>query len=63
MLTCVRCAASSLGEAWHWIAILRRIPGGAEAACYCPLCAESELADFSKQRARRLELSEEPHAE
>ena len=58
MLTCVRCGATSVGEAWHWIARLRRIPGGAETVCYCPGCAESEFAYFSK-RLRGLE----PHAE
>jgi hypothetical protein len=63
MLTCVHCGATSTGDAWHWIAILCRIPGGAEAACYCPVCAESEFAHFSKQCVRRLELSEDPHAE
>ena len=63
MLSCVHCGATSTGEAWHWIAVLRRIPGGAETVFYCPMCAEAELGYFSKQRARRLEPSEEPHAE
>ena len=63
MLTCVSCATTTEGSAWHWIALLRRVPGGAETVCFCPLCAESEFGYFSKQRARRLEPSEEPHAE
>jgi hypothetical protein len=59
MLTCDDCTAVSTGSAWHWIAILRRVPGGAETVCYCPLCAESKLQYFSRRRTRRLELSED----
>jgi len=61
MLTCAECQASSEGNAWHWIALLARIPGGTEAVCYCPVCAEAEFSYFSQQRARRAELTEDPH--
>jgi len=30
------------------------VHGGAETVCYCPTCAESKFAYFSKQRAHRL---------
>jgi len=63
MLTCVHCGATSASHGWHWIATLRRTAGGEEAACYCPVCAESEFAYFSKQGGRRLELSEDPKGE
>ena len=63
MLTCVSCGSTSTGSAWHWIALPERVPGGAETVCFCPVCAESELAYFSKQRERRLEPNEEPNAE
>jgi hypothetical protein len=59
MLTCTLCKAASTGSAWHWIAVLRRIPGGAETVCYCPLCAESQFRYFSR-RAVRTRTGEEP---
>jgi hypothetical protein len=52
MLTCASCGAASTGAAWHWIALLRRVPGGAETACFCPVCAETQFAYFTKQRER-----------
>jgi hypothetical protein len=54
MLPCHGCDAMSTGAAWHWIALLRPVHGGAEAVCYCPTCAESKFAYFSKLRAQRL---------
>ena len=63
MLSCVCCGTTTTGSGWHWIALLQRVPGGAETVCYCPVCAESEFAYFTQQRVRRLELSEEPQAE
>lgn len=54
MLTCTGCEVTSTGAAWHWIALLRPVRGGAETVCYCPTCAESKFAYFSKQRAQRL---------
>jgi hypothetical protein len=54
MLICEGCKATSTGRAWHWIALLERVPNGAQAVCYCPLCAESKFEYFSKQRAQRL---------
>jgi hypothetical protein len=55
MLTCAHCGATSTGDAWHWIAIVCRTLGGTKTESYCPVCAESEFAYFSKQRTRRLE--------
>ena len=54
MLTCTGCSSTSTGAAWHWIAILRPVTGGAEVVCYCPVCAESKFRYFSRQRAERL---------
>jgi hypothetical protein len=62
MLICAQCQATSTDEAWHWIAILCRVPGGSETTCYCPVCAESEFRYFSR-RVRRRTLSEEPQGE
>jgi hypothetical protein len=53
MLTCVSCGTVSTGGAWHWVALLRRVPGGSETVCFCPLCAERELQYFTRLRARR----------
>ncbi len=54
MLTCDGCETTSTGAAWHWIAMLRPVPGGAETICYCPTCAETKFGYFTKQRDRRL---------
>jgi hypothetical protein len=59
MLTCAGCSLTSSGSAWHWIAILRPVPGGAEAVCYCPVCAESKFRYFSQHRAERLAYGDE----
>jgi hypothetical protein len=59
MLNCVSCRIDSIGAAWHWIAYLRPVPGGAECAFYCPSCAEREFNYFSRQRIRRRALTEE----
>ncbi len=54
MLSCGGCDATSTGAAWHWIAILRPVAGGAEVVCYCPTCAESNFRYFSKRAQKRL---------
>jgi hypothetical protein len=61
MLTCISCEASSTGSAWHWIALLRPVPGGADVVAYCPSCAESKFRFFSTQRARRSQETEESY--
>jgi hypothetical protein len=58
MLTCVSCGATSGGAAWHWIALLHPVPGGAETVCYCPSCAEAKFQYFSR-RAHSFEEREE----
>ncbi len=54
MLTCDGCETTSTGAAWHWIATLRPVAGGAETVCYCPTCAESKFNYFSMRAMRRL---------
>jgi hypothetical protein len=63
MLICRVCDMTSVGAAWHWIAVLERVPGGAAAAFYCPTCAETTFQYFTKQRVRRLQLSEDTYGE
>jgi len=63
MLSCVSCGTTATGAAWHWIGLLQRVTGGVETVCFCPVCAEAQFRYFSKQRARRVETSDEPHAE
>jgi hypothetical protein len=60
-LTCISCETASTGSAWHWIALLRPVPGGAEVVSYCPSCAEAKFRYFSTQRVRRYEASEESY--
>jgi hypothetical protein len=62
MLTCCVCEATSVGAAWHWIALLQPVAGGAETVCYCPTCAEDMFKYFSQQRMQRLAQTDEPDA-
>ncbi len=65
MLSCASCGTTGSGSAWHWIGLLQRAPGGIdlETVCFCPVCAEAKFGYFSKQRARRLETSDDSHGE